>query len=113
MFYVYGVTMKDCLKQAKKKLLDLKEPMSQSQADKKLYEIADEIFKTAKVKCISGELSCPQRVEQFMDLAKKDSGTRSLKAMKKIAKTDGAGNPMLTKTGKPMFQIVPMSFSGD
>jgi hypothetical protein len=97
MFYVYGVTMKDCIKQAKKKLLELKEPMSQSQADTRLIEIANEIFKTAKPKCISGELSCPQRVKQFIELASKDKSVRELKPMKKVQKLDGQGEPILTK----------------
>ena len=109
MFYVYGVAMSDCIKKAKKEVLKLKEPMTQSQSDEKVMQIASELFETSKPKCISGELSCPKRVQQFIELASKDSSIRGVKPMMKVQKVDGMGNPVLTKkTGKPTFVIVPM-----
>lgn len=114
MFYVYGVTMQDCIKQARRRLLaSSSQSKSQSEFDEAATAMAKELFIKAKPKCISGELSCPERVAEFVSLALKDESVRAIKPMKKVQNIDGAGNPILTKkTGKPTFKIVPMSLDG-
>lgn len=109
MFYVYGVTKKDCRKAAMKIVDKMKDVKGPSDYEERVERVSSELFKTMKPKCISGELSCPERVRQFIDLAKKDETVCRVIPMKKIPKLDGNGDVILTKrTGKPTFQIVQM-----
>ncbi len=81
MFCVYGVSIKECRKQAAKKVhaLLIGGKVEQSDYEVEVKKLTDELFKTAKPKSISGEL-------------------------------DGSGAPMLTKkTKKPILQWVVMS----
>ena len=112
MFCVYGVSIKECRKQAAKKVhsLLIGGKVEQSDYEAEVKKLTDELFNTAKPKSISGELSCPKRVGEFLLLAKKDAGFKDLKPMKKTEKLDGSGKPMLTKkTKKPILQWVVMS----
>ena len=109
MFYVYGVAMSDCVKQAKKLVSNESNTNSQSDFDNAVMEKAKALFLKAKMKPISGELSCPERVRQFLELAEKDTPVRALQPMKKVPELDGDGNAITTKKGKPKFKIVPMS----
>jgi hypothetical protein len=112
MFYVYGVSIKDCRKQAYKKVNELFHlgKVEQDDFESEVAKLTNELFNKSKPKCISGQLSCPKRVGEFLELAKKDKTVRDLKPMKKVAKLDSGGNEVLTKkTKKPVFQIVQMS----
>ena len=112
MFCVHGVSMKECRKQAAKKVhaLLIGGKVEQSDYETEVKKLTDELFETAKPKSISGELSCPKRVGEFLQLAKKDKTFKELKAMKRVEKLDNSGNPILTKkTKKPILQWVIMS----
>lgn len=112
MFSVYGVSMKECRKQAAKKVhaLLIGGHIEQSNYECEVQKLTLEIFKTAKPKSISGELSCPERVNEFLTLAKKDKSFKDLKPMKRIQKLDGNNEPILTKqTKKPILKWVEMS----
>lgn len=112
MFYVYGVSMKDCRKQAYKKTVEKLNggKMSPDNFELEVQKLSDYLFNNSKPKAISGQLSCPKRVAEFLALAKLDKTVRDIKPMKKVAKLDSGGNEVLTKrTKKPVFQIVEMS----
>lgn len=111
MFCVFGISMKECRKQTDKKVNEIfkRGKLEQSEYEGKVSEVANELFEKSKPKPISADLSCPDRVIEFIELAKKDSSLKDLKAMKKIQKLDGSGQPLLTKkTKKPILQWVPM-----
>ena len=112
MFCVFGVSIKECRKKAAKEIhsLLLSGTIEQSDYEQKVKELTQQLFETSKPKAVSAELSCPKRVKEFLDLAKKDEGLKDLKPMKKVEKLDGAGKPILTKkTKKPILQWVPMN----
>lgn len=112
MFFVYGVSIKDCRKQAYKKIIEQLHlgKVEQDDFESEVAKLTDHLFYNSKPKSISGQLSCPKRVAEFMALAKLDKTVRDLKPMKKVAKVDSGGNEVLTKkTKKPVFQIIQMS----
>lgn len=112
MFCVFGVSIKYCRKKAAKEIhsLLLAGKIDQSDYEQEVKDLTQNLFETSKTKAVSAELSCPKRVKEFLELAKKDEGLKELKPMKKVEKLDGAGKPLLTKkTKKPILQWVPMN----
>jgi len=112
MFCVYGVSLTKCRKAAIKKVNDLRgedAPNNASEWEDKVTELQQELFQKAKPTSISGELSMPSSVQEYIEQAKKlPKEFRNLKAMKKVPVLDGSGDPMLTKAGRAKFQWQPM-----
>ncbi|MDP5205569.1 hypothetical protein ORI99_00705 [Alishewanella sp. SMS9] len=107
MFCVYGVSRKACEKKAHQQIAKLRgaeKPTTQAQYQAKLEEITETLFVRLNPTCISGELATPSSVHQFIELAKKSDGFRSLVGMRKVPATDKKGEIKISKsTKKPIF----------
>tara|TARA_B100000700_G_scaffold161345_1_gene178680 strand:+ start:38038 stop:38445 length:408 start_codon:yes stop_codon:yes gene_type:complete len=111
MFYVYGVCRKKCRTQAEKKVSSLRgkdAPSTQQEYELAVAEITEEVFKKAKAVCVSGELSTPSSVDQFIELAERSGQYKGLKPMRKRPAEDAQGNPVKTKSGRHRYEYVPV-----
>lgn len=83
------------------------QPKTADEYQEKLVEFTEEVYKKAKPSSVSGELSTPSLVTDYIELAKKSGGFKMLTPMRKTHRTDAKGNIKTSKaTKKPLWDWV-------
>ncbi|NUZ10013.1 hypothetical protein HUZ36_04400 [Pseudoalteromonas sp. McH1-7] len=111
MFYVYGVSRKKCRAKAEKDVAARfgdKAPKTQSEHIAAVEARTTELYSKAKPVCVSGELSTPSSLYQFIELAKKTDELKDLMPMRRKPMIDASGNPIKTRAGRPRYEFVPV-----
>lgn len=112
MFCVFGVSKKKCKAAAEKKVNAMRgelAPKNPAQHKQLVEVMTDELFLKSKPTAVSGELSSPSLVDDFIELANKTGDIRALKGMRRVHKADKKGALQYSKrTKKPIFEWVPL-----